>query len=157
MGQRQALVAGGHSKQHVCFYKYTCQQKDLRTHCAQRLKTITLSPQERSWFFLPLSLHIYVSPTGHSRALCVQTLLTQATWSMTSELWEKRTGEKTVNYKNSWYSQEGREHSTKQKTSLRKIIPFLSVAVLYVIIGKWPNHIPACDADGFTRSTFVKR
>lgn len=63
-------------------------------------------------------------PAGHSRALCVKTLLTQATRSMTSELRENSTREKTVNYMNSWYCQKRREHSTKQITWLRKMISF---------------------------------
>lgn len=106
-------------------------------------------------FYFPSPCTSMCPPAGHSRALCVQTLLTQATWSMTSELQESKTGEKTVTYMNSWYSQEGSERNTKQTTSLRKIISF-SRFCCYVIIGKWPNQIPACDADGLQEAHLLK-
>lgn len=40
----------------------------------EKQKTITLSPQERCWCFLPVSLHMYVSPRRAQQSLmCTDT------------------------------------------------------------------------------------
>lgn len=86
---------------------HSCTQRFFsHTHTDTHINkqhNLTHFPTSKMLAFLPLLLsfllHIIVSSSAeHSRALSVQTLLTQATWSMTRELQKSKGGDNCKPY-----------------------------------------------------------